>query len=59
MQPGETHSFSITFHAEPAFVGSLRCGAGMASHGDDFAAGPGRNPVAVEIVPAPTETTVP
>ena len=57
MQPGETHSFSITFHAEPEFVGSLRCGAAPASHGDANVAGPGANPVAVEIVPGPDGST--
>ena len=57
MLPGETHSFLATFHAEPEFVGSLQCGAGMASHGDAFAAGPGPDPVAVEIVPAPDGST--
>ncbi len=59
LQPGESRSFSMSFQAEPQFVGSIICGVGLAFHGDAYAAGPYDYPsgtVTIDIV-APTDTT--
>jgi hypothetical protein len=56
MQPGETHTFSITFHAEPSWVGTLTCGAGYAYHGDADATF-GYPAAMIEVVAAPDPTT--
>ena len=56
MQPGETHTFSVTFQAEATWVGTLWCGSGYAYHGDDFAAF-GYPTVEVEVVAGPDPAT--
>ena len=60
LQPGESHSFTMSFRAEPQFAGSVICGVGLAFHGDAFAAGPYDYPsgtVTIDIVAPPDPTT--
>lgn len=60
LPPGESHSFSMSFRAEPEWVGSIICGVGLAFHGDAFAAGPFEYPagtVTIDIVAAPEPST--
>ena len=56
LRPGESQTFSQTFHAEADYVGLLRCGAGVVFHGDSEAADT-RTGVVVEIVAPPVTST--
>jgi hypothetical protein len=58
IQPGETHTFTVTLTA-PDYVGRLTCGVGLAYHGDAFAAGPtfGPDDATVDVAPAPDTST--